>query len=60
MAAQQGPHVFECGFLAVDVICRGVVSVGSPGNVELAVGDNFVVISFLAHRGEGHKTQRAT
>lgn len=33
----------------------GVVFVGSPGNIELAVGDDFVVISFLAHRGEGQK-----
>lgn len=29
----------------------GTVFVGSPGNVELAVGDDFVVISFLAQGG---------
>lgn len=39
------------------MVGRRVVFVGSPGNIELAVGDNFVVISFLAQRGEGQKTE---
>lgn len=40
------------------MVVRGTVSVGSPGNIELAVRDDFVVISFLAQRGEGQKTQQ--
>lgn len=40
------------------MVGRRVVFVGSPGNIEVAVGDNFVVISFLAQRGEGQKTEQ--
>lgn len=39
------------------MVGRGIVFVGSPGNIEFAVGDDFVVISFLAQRGEGQKTE---
>ena len=53
MAPEKSPHLFECGFLAIDMVGCGIVFVGSPGNIELAVGDDFVVISFLAQRGRG-------
>lgn len=59
MASQQNPHFFERGFLAIDIVGWGIVFVGSPGNTEFAVGDDFVVISFLIQRGEGQKTHRS-
>lgn len=59
MASQQKPHFFERGFLAIDIVGWGIVFVGSPGNTEFAVGDDFVVISFLIQRGEGQKTHRS-
>lgn len=58
MASEHGPHLFERGFLATDMVDRGVVFIGSPGDVELAAGDDFVFISFLAQRGEGQSTER--
>lgn len=60
VASQQSPDLFERGFLAIDIVGRGVVFVGSPGNAKLAVGDDFVVISFLTQRGEGQKTHRSS
>lgn len=59
MAAEQSPNLLECGLLATDIVGRGVVFVGSPGDIKFAVGDHFVVISFLAQRGEGQKTHRS-
>lgn len=63
VAAEQSPDFSECGFLAIDIVGWGIVFVGSPGNTEFAVGDDFVVISFLTQRGggveEGQKTHRS-
>lgn len=61
VAAEQSPDFSECGFLAIDIVGWGIVFVGSPGNTEFAVGDDFVVISFLTQRGEGEgqKTHRS-
>lgn len=58
MASEQSPHFFESGFLSIDMVGWRIVFVGSPGNIELAVGDDFVVISFLAQRGEGQRTEQ--
>lgn len=59
MATQQSPHIFESGLLAIDVEGRGIVFAGSSGNIELAVGDDFVVISFLTQRGRGTRNTPA-
>lgn len=59
MAAEQSPDLLERGLLATDIVGRRVVFVCSPGDIKFAVGDDFVVISFLAQRGEGQKTHRS-
>ena len=51
VAPEQSPHLLEGGLLPVDVVGGAVVLVGRSGDGELAVGDDVIIISFLA-RGE--------
>ncbi len=47
VAAQQCPHIFKGCFLAIDVIGGGIIFGSSPRDEERAVGNDFVVVSFL-------------
>lgn len=57
MAPEQSANFFECSPFAIDIVVGGIVFVGSSGNIELAVGYDFVVISLLTQRrrGRGHR-----
>lgn len=57
VASKQSAHFSECGFFAIDIVGWRIVFVGAPGNIELAVGDDIVVISFLTQRGRGEGQQ---
>lgn len=50
VAAQQCAHIFEGGFLAVDVVGRRIVFPSSSRNIEGAVRDDVAVVSFLISR----------
>lgn len=58
VASEQSSNFFECSFFAIDMVVRGIVLVGSPGNIEFAVWDDFVVISFLTRMGGGGAEDR--
>lgn len=47
VAAQQCAHIFERGFLAIDVIGGGIIFGSSSRHEESAVGNHIVVVSFL-------------